>query len=41
MNLNTRIAKAEDCPRILELINELALYEKAPQEVTVDLEPFY
>ena len=25
----------EDCPRLLELIRELAVYEKAPQEVTV------
>ncbi|RDC58118.1 GNAT family N-acetyltransferase [Pedobacter chinensis] len=40
MNLNIRIAKAEDCPRILTLINELALYEKAPEEVTVDLNHF-
>ena len=40
MNLNTRIAQAEDCPRILELINELALYEKSPEEVTVDLNHF-
>jgi len=40
MNLNIRIAKADDCPRILELINELAVYEKAPEEVTVDLNHF-
>ena len=25
----------EDCPRLLDLIRELAVYEKAPQEVTV------
>lgn len=33
-----RKAVKEDCPRILELIKELALYEKAPEEVTVSLE---
>ena len=37
---NIRIAKKEDCPRLLELVNELALYEKAPEEVTVTLEEF-
>ena len=35
-----RVATKEDCPRLLELINELALYEKAPQEVTVTLAEF-
>ena len=40
MNLNIRIAKADDCPRILELIHELAVYEKAPEEVTVELNHF-
>ncbi len=35
-----RRAVKEDCPSILELIKELALYEKAPQEVTVTLEHF-
>jgi len=30
----------EDCPRLLELINELAVYEKAPAEVTVTLDHF-
>lgn len=33
-----RKARREDCPRILELIHELALFEKAPHEVTVSLE---
>ena len=33
-----RKAVKEDCPQILELIKELALYEKAPDEVTVSLE---
>ncbi|WP_343524483.1 GNAT family N-acetyltransferase [Pedobacter sp.] len=40
MDFNIRFATAEDCPRILELINELALYERAPEEVTVTLEHF-
>lgn len=40
MNINIRVAKREDCARLLELINELALYEKAPEEVTVTLEEF-
>lgn len=32
-----RAAKKGDCPRLLELIRELAIYEKAPDEVTVTL----
>jgi GNAT superfamily N-acetyltransferase len=36
--MNIRKAKKEDCPRILELVHELALFEKAPEEVTVSLE---
>ncbi len=40
MNLNIRFAVAEDCSRLLELINELAVYERAPEEVTVTLEHF-
>lgn len=40
MNLNIRKAKAEDCEAMLMLINELALYERAPAEVTVKLEHF-
>ena len=40
MNINIRKAVKEDCTKILELINELALYEKAPEEVTVTLEHF-
>lgn len=31
---------AADCPRILELVRELAQYERAPQEVTISLEHF-
>src|SRR3954471_1541409 len=39
-NIHLRLAAKEDCIRLLELVNELALYEKAPQEVTVTLEEF-
>lgn len=35
-----RDVRREDCPRLLELIRELAEYEKAPHEVTVTLEHF-
>ena len=35
-----REAYKADCPRMLELIHELALYEKAPDEVSVTLEEF-
>src|SRR5882762_8025041 len=38
--INIRIAKKEDCPRLLELVHELALFERAPEEVTVTLEEF-
>lgn len=40
MSINIRVARQEDCPRLLELVHELALYEKAPEEVTVTLEEF-
>ena len=40
MNINIRVAVKDDCLRLLELINELALYEKAPEEVTVTLTEF-
>ena len=40
MNITIREALKEDCPRLLELINELAVYEKAPEEVTVTLAEF-
>lgn len=40
MNINIRRAVKEDCPRLLELIQELAVYEKAPDEVSVTLEHF-
>ncbi len=38
--MKIRRALAEDCERLLELVKELALYEKAPDEVTVTLEEF-
>ena len=40
MEVKIRKAARADCPRLLELINELAVYERAPQEVTVTLEHF-
>lgn len=40
MQINIRRAEQKDCARILELIQELATYEKAPGEVTVSLEHF-
>ncbi|MBZ5857142.1 GNAT family N-acetyltransferase [Flavihumibacter profundi] len=38
--ISIRKATPEDCPRLLELIRELAYYEKAPREVTVTLDHF-
>lgn len=38
--VNIRVAVKADCERLLELINELALYERAPEEVTVTLAEF-
>lgn len=38
--IKIRRAVKQDCPRLLELIKGLALYEKAPNEVTVTLEHF-
>jgi len=38
--IKIRRAVREDCPRLLELIRELAEYEKAPQEVTVSPDHF-
>ena len=40
MNITIRRADREDCPRLLELITELAIYEKAPNAVTVTPEHF-
>jgi len=40
MEIRIRKAIREDCARILELVKELAAYERAPNEVTVSLEHF-
>lgn len=40
MNTTIRPAEKKDCKRMMELINELALYEKAPGEVTVTFDHF-
>ena len=39
-NIIIRRAIKEDCARLLELVHELAVYEKAPDEVTVSLQHF-
>lgn len=35
-----RAATKEDCPQLMELIKELAVYEKEPDAVTVSIEHF-
>ena len=40
MSIQIRRAIKEDCVRLLELVKELAVYEKAPNEVTVSLQHF-
>jgi len=40
MNINIRKAVKEDCQRMMELVLELAVYEKAPDEITVNFEHF-
>lgn len=40
MSTTIRKAVKEDCHAMMELIKELALYEKAPQEVTVSFQHF-
>src|SRR5436190_23751562 len=40
MAMIIRKAVKEDCPRLLELITELAIYERAPDDVTVTLDHF-
>ena len=40
MEITIRRAVKEDCPKLLQLIKELAVYEKAPDDVTVTLEHF-
>jgi len=38
--ISIRKAERKDCKRLLELVYELAVYEKAPEEVTVTLDHF-
>ncbi|HEY6975294.1 MAG TPA: GNAT family N-acetyltransferase [Chitinophagaceae bacterium] len=38
--INIRRAERKDCKRLLELVKELATYERAPDEVTVSLDHF-
>ena len=40
MEIKIRKAVRKDCARMMELIQELATYEKAPDEVTVSLKHF-
>lgn len=40
MDILIRKARRADCARMMELIHELAVYEKAPDEVTVSLSHF-
>jgi GNAT superfamily N-acetyltransferase len=39
-NIVIRRAVKEDCERLMELIHELAIFEKAPEEMTVTLDHF-
>jgi ribosomal protein S18 acetylase RimI-like enzyme len=39
-NMIIREAHIQDCTAMMALINELALYEKAPEQVTVSLDTF-
>lgn len=39
-NIIIRKAEKKDCKRMMELIHQLAVYERAPDEVTVTLEHF-
>ncbi len=40
MDIHIRKAVREDCARLMELVHELAIFEKAPEAVTVSLEHF-
>ncbi len=40
MEFSIRKAERKDCIRIMELVRELALFEKAPEQVTVTQEHF-
>lgn len=39
-NIVIREATEADCPRMMELVHELAVYERAPEAVTVSMEHF-
>ncbi|MBS1772824.1 MAG: GNAT family N-acetyltransferase [Bacteroidetes bacterium] len=39
-NITIKEATIDDCPRMLELVHELAVFERAPDEVTVTMEHF-
>jgi GNAT superfamily N-acetyltransferase len=40
MDVKVRRAEIEDCQRMMELVQELADYEKAPDEVTITMDHF-
>ena len=40
MDIQIRKAVQQDCESIMKLVHELAVYEKAPDEVTVSMEHF-
>ena len=40
MTIEIRRAVKEDCKRMMELVQELAVYEKAPEQVTVSFDHF-
>lgn len=40
MEIKIRKAEKEDCKRMMELVQELAVFEKAPNEVTVEFDHF-
>lgn len=40
MNITIRNAVKEDCAAMMQLIHELAIYEKAPEQVTVNFDHF-
>ncbi len=40
MKIIIRKAEKEDCKRMMELVHELAVFERAPKEVTVDYDHF-
>jgi GNAT superfamily N-acetyltransferase len=40
MDIKIRPAVKEDCTRMMELIHELAVYERAPEQVVVSFEHF-